>query len=308
MNEQTSKQIKLVLAFAAIYLIWGSTFLAIRYAIQTLPGFLMAAFRFVTAGAILCLIAKFQGAKMAEVGNPRRAAFITGLLLLLLGHGAVVLAVKNVPSGIAALLMATTPLWVALMEWALPDGVRPSGRVTAGILMSFLGIIMLIGPGNLRGAGTIDLKSAGILAFSSISWAAGTIYARGVKISPSPFMTSGMQMLWGGCFLFFASAATHELDDFSLWTVSLNSVIALGYLIFFGSILAFTAYSWLIKVTSPARAITSAYVNPVVAVLLGSFIAKEPLTYKMMLAMLTIVLGVFVTTNAKNEPKLKSLT
>ena len=296
MPEQTPSTAKLVLAFAAIYLIWGSTFLAIRYAIETLPGFLMAAVRFVMAGAVLCIWARMNGAKLAD-GHPRRAAFMSGLLLLLVGHGSVVLAVHWVPSGIAALLMSTTPLWVALMEWALPGGRHPGGRVTAGILMSFLGIIMLIGVGDLR-SGTIDPLGAGILALSSISWAAGTIYARGAKISSSPLMTSGMQMLWGGVFLFAAAILNGDLDDFSVSSVSFRSFLALIYLIFFGSILAFTAYSWLVKVTSPARAITSAYVNPVVAVLLGAA-AGEPLTYRMMLAMLTIVLGVFVTTNTK---------
>jgi drug/metabolite transporter (DMT)-like permease len=298
MSEQPASKVKLVLAFAAIYLIWGSTFLAIRYAIETLPGFLMAGVRFVMAGAILCIWARYKGATLAE-GRPRRAAFVSGLLLLFLGHGSVVLAVHWVPSGLAALLMSTTPLWVALMEWALPGGRHPGGRVTAGILMSFLGIIMLIGVGDLR-SGTIDLLGASILALSSIFWAAGTIYTRGVKISSSPLMTSGMQMLWGGIFLFGAAVLNGDLSGFSVTSISLRSILALGYLIFFGSILAFTAYSWLVKVTSPARAITSAYVNPVVAVLLGAA-AGEPLTYRMSVAMLTIVLGVFVTTNAKTS-------
>jgi drug/metabolite transporter (DMT)-like permease len=296
MSEHPPSTARLVLAFAAIYLIWGSTFLAIRYAIETLPGFLMAAVRFVTAGALLCMWAKWQGATLAE-GRPRRAAFTSGLLLLFLGHGSVVLAVHWVPSGLAALLMSTTPLWVALLEWALPGGRHPGGRVTAGILMSFLGIIMLIGVGDLR-SGTIDFLGAAILAVSSLCWAAGTIYSRSVKISASPLMTSGMQMLWGGVFLFGAAVLNGDLNGFSPTSVSFRSIVALLYLIFFGSILAFTAYSWLIKVTSPARAITSAYVNPVVAVLLGAA-AGEPLTYRMSVAMLTIVLGVFVTTNAK---------
>jgi drug/metabolite transporter (DMT)-like permease len=298
MPEQTPSTARLVLAFAAIYLIWGSTFLAIRYAIETLPGFLMAAVRFVTAGALLCMWAKWQGATLAE-GHPRRAAFTSGLLLLFLGHGSVVLAVHWVPSGLAALLMSTTPLWVAMLEWALPGGRHPGGRVTAGILMSFLGIIMLIGVGDLR-SGTIDFLGAAILAVSSLCWAAGTIYSRTAKISSSPLMTSGMQMLWGGVFLFAAAVLNGDLNGFSPTSVSFRSILALLYLIFFGSILAFTAYSWLIKVTSPARAITSAYVNPVVAVLLGAA-AGEPLTYRMSVAMLTIVLGVFVTTNAKTS-------
>jgi drug/metabolite transporter (DMT)-like permease len=298
LSEKHRTTIKFVLAFAAIYLIWGSTFLAIRFAIETLPGMLMAAVRFIVSGATLCIWARCQGARLEE-GSPRRASFISALLLLLLGHGSVVLAIHWVPSGLAALLISTTPLWVALFEWAAPGGKRPGGRVTAGILMSFLGILILIGVGDLKGSGSIDVFGAVILVLSSISWAIGTIYSRSVKVSTSPLMTSGMQMLWGGALLFVAAMVNGDLRHFNLMAVSFRSVAALLYLIVFGSIIAFTSYSWLIRKTSPSRVITSAYVNPVVAVLLGAA-AGEPLTYRMMLALLTIVLGVFVTTNAKS--------
>jgi drug/metabolite transporter (DMT)-like permease len=288
---------KLVLAFGAIYFIWGSTYVAIHYAIQTLPGFLMAATRFILAGAVLCAWGWWKGARL--IGNhPWRTAFSMGFFLLLAGHGTVVLAIHWVPSGLAALLLCTTPIWVALLEWALPGGKHPGGRVSTGILLGFLGIIMLIGVGDLT-SGTVDFLGAGVLLTSSISWAFGTIYSRRAQVSASPVMTSGMQMLSGGVLLLVAGILNGDLSRFEAHTVSLKSVLAFGYLTFFGSIVAFTAYSWLVKATSPARAVTSSYVNPVVAVLLGHALAGEPLTYRMMMAMLTIVLGVIVITSSQ---------
>jgi drug/metabolite transporter (DMT)-like permease len=292
---------KLVLAFGSIYFIWGSTYVAIHYAIQTLPGFLMAAMRFIVAGAVLCAWAWSDGARLAGP-SPWRTAFKMGCFLLLLGHGSVVLAIHWVPSGLAALLLCTTPIWVALMEWALPGGKHPDGRVSTGILLGFLGIVMLIGVGDLRND-EVDLLGVGILLLSSIAWGTGTIYSRRAKVSDSPFMTSGMQMLSGGVLLLCAGVLNGDLSRLHFDTVSVQSVLAFAYLTFFGSIVAFTAYSWLVKVTSPARAVTSSYVNPVVAVLLGHAMAGEPLTYRMMLAMLTIVLGVIVITSSQQPAR-----
>ena len=299
--EQNASIPKLILAFAAIYFIWGSTYVAIHYAIQTLPGFLMAATRFMLAGAILYAWARWQGARLIGP-TPWRTAFAMGFILLLMGHGAVVLAIHWVPSGLAALLLCTTPIWVALLEWAMPGGKRPGGRVSAGILLGFLGILMLVGVGDLQND-ELDFLGVGVLLLSSVAWGAGTIYARHVQVSASPLMTSGMQMLSGGVLLMCAGILNGDLSRLHFDTVSIQSLLAFGYLTFFGSIVAFTAYSWLLKVTSPARAVTSSYVNPVVAVLLGHAMAGEPLTYRMMLAMLTIVLGVIVITSSQTAAK-----
>ena len=297
MSESQVTTTKLILAFAAIYFIWGSTYLAMRYAIQTLPGFLMAAVRFMLAGSILFAWAWRQGSRPY---GPKswRGAFVAGFMLLLMGNGTVVLAVHWVPSGVTALLLSTTALWVAILEWVLPGGRHPGGQVSAGILLGFLGIVMLIGVGDFR-SGTLDVLGVGILALSSISWAAGSIYARNANVSASPLMTSGMQMFFGGFLLLVAGILNGDLRLLTLDTISGKSVMAFLYLTFFGSIVAFTAYSWLVKAASPSRAITSSYVNPVVAILLGWALADEPLTYRMMLAMLTILLGVAVITTAK---------
>ncbi len=296
---------KLILAFAAIYFIWGSTYVAIHYASQTLPGLLTAAARFMLAGAILFLWARKQGAKLTG-SHPWRTAFMMGFFLLLLGHGTVVLAIHWVPSGLAALLLSTTPIWVALLEWAMPGGKHPGGRVTAGILLGFLGILMLIGIGDLSDR-EVDFLGAGLLLMSSISWAFGTIYSRQAHVATTPFMTSAMQMFTGGVLLLIAGILNGDASLLRLDSISFKSLLAFGYLTFFGSIVAFTAFSWLLKVTSPARAVTSSYVNPVVAVLLGHAMAGEPLTYRMMMAMATIILGVFVITSSqikKSAPKL----
>ena len=292
----------LILAFGAIYFIWGSTYVAIHYAIQTLPGFLMAATRFMIAGGILCGWAYSKGARLTGPA-PWRTAFTMGGILLVLGHGSVVLAIHWVPSGLAALLLCTTPIWVALIEAALPGGKPPGGRVSTGILLGFLGIVMLVGVGDLRND-EVDLLGVGILLLSSAAWAAGTIYARREQVSTSPLLTSGMQMFTGGVLLFLGSVLNGDLSRFHIDSISTQSTLAFGYLIFFGSILAFTAYSWLLQVTSPARAVTSSYVNPIVAVLLGHALAGEPLTYRMMLAMLTIVFGVIVITSAQTSVNL----
>ncbi|MBI2150188.1 MAG: EamA family transporter [Acidobacteria bacterium] len=297
MSEPRATTFKLIAAFAAIYFIWGSTYLAIRYAIQTLPGFLMAAARFMLAGMILFAWTWRQGSRPSGP-HAWRGAFVTGFLLLLLGNGTVVMAVHWVPSGVTALLLSTTALWVAILEWVLPGGKHPGGQVSAGILLGFLGIVMLIGVGDLR-SGTLDILGVGTLALSSISWAAGSIYARNAHVSASPLMTSAMQMFFGGLLLFVAAILNGDLLLLTLDTVSVKSIAAFLYLTFFGSIVAFTAYSWLVKAASPSRAITSAYVNPVVAVLLGWGLADEPLTYRMMVALLTILLGVAVVTTAK---------
>jgi len=223
-----------------------------RYAIQTLPGFLMAASRFLISGAILFAWAWWRGARPYEDRAWRKAS-ITAFLLFLLGNGAVVLAVHWVPSGLTALLISTTPLWVVLVEWAMPGGKQPGGRLTTGILLSFLGILLLLGIGEMP-RGTVDILGTGTLLLSSISWAAGSVYARKALLSPSPLMTSAMQMLCGGGMLLVAGILNSDFSRLNFQAMSWQSIVAFLYLIIFGSIIAFTAYSWLIKAASPARA------------------------------------------------------
>ena len=302
MATAAALRFKIVAAFAAVYVIWGSTYLAIRYAIQTMPPLLMAAARFLVAGSILYGWSVRQGAR-ARAGADWRRAFIMGGLLLFGGNGAVVIAEQWVPSGLTALLIATVPLWVAVLGWLQPGGRRPSFQVSVGIIIGLAGVAMLIGIGNLRGAGTVDPAGAVILIVASLSWAAGTLYGRNAQFAESPIQASGMQMIGGGVLLLIAALIRNEAAHFDPRQISATSVVALIYLAIFGAIIAFTAYSWLLKHTTPSRAATYAYVNPAIAVLLGWAIAGEPLTARIVTAMCVIVAAVMVITLAPAPPE-----
>jgi len=290
---------RIVAAFAAVYVVWGSTYLAIRYAIETLPPFLMAATRFLVAGALLYGWARWRGARA-----PRRAdwkyAMAAGGLLLLGGNGAVVWAEQHVPSGLAALLIATVPLWMVILEWVGPRGRRPGRRVVAGLCAGFAGLALLVGPGEILGRGQVDPVGALVLVLGALSWATGSLVSRSLKPSTSPLLLTAMNMLGGGALLLAAGVAAGELGRLHPGAFSARSVLALAYLIVAGSLVGFTSYLWLLRATSPARVSTYAYVNPVVAVLLGWALAGEPLTPRVLVAAMTIVgaVAVIVTPRA----------
>jgi drug/metabolite transporter (DMT)-like permease len=291
-------RLKLVLAFAAVYLIWGSTYLAIRYAIETLPPLLFASTRFLVAGGILYAWARWRGAEKPVWSNWRPSLIIGGLLLLG-GNGAVVLAERTVPSGLAALLIATEPLLIVLLDW-MRRGNRPSGRVSLGLALGLLGMVLLVGPTNIAGENQVNLLGAGLILVATVSWAAGSLYAMRATLVRSPALAAGMQMLAGGAWLLIAGLARGEASQFTLSNVSLRSTGALVYLILFGAIIAFTSYSWLLRVTTPSLASTYAYVNPVVAVILGWAVAGEPLTLRTIIAAAIIVAAVIIITTYKS--------
>ncbi|HXG68375.1 MAG TPA: drug/metabolite exporter YedA [Blastocatellia bacterium] len=296
MQERPSR-VKLILAFAAVYIIWGSTYLAIRYAIETLPPLLMAGGRFLTAGTVLYLWARAQGASRPALREWRPATIIGGLLLLG-GNGMVVLAERDVPSGLAALLIATEPMMVVLLDWLRPGGDRPAGKTVLGLTLGFVGMLLLIGPSGLAGESGVAPLGATLLIAATVSWAAGSLYAAKRKLVDSPVMAAAMQMLAGGTLLLLAGLITGEAAGFAVAEVSLRSLAAFFYLIVFGSLIAFTSYSWILRVTPPSIASTYAYVNPVVAVLLGWALAGEPLTVRTLLAAAVIIAAVaLITTN-----------
>jgi len=286
-------RLRLLLAFGAVYFVWGSTYLAIRYAIDTLPIFLMAGARHVTAGTILFALARLRGDPFPDLRS-WKSSLLIGSLLLLGGNGAVVWAEQRVPTGLTALLVATEPLWVMVLVWLRPGGVRMSGQVAAGLVCGFSGMIFLVNP--FRGApGThVDLWGAVALISAAFSWAVGSIYAGRVRIAASPLMGAGMQMLTGGTLLILAGSAAGEWWDFSLEAVSARSAMALAYLIVFGSLIGFTSYSWLLGVAAPSTVSTYAYVNPVIAVVLGWVFRGEPITPRVLLAAFVIILGVVI--------------
>lgn len=286
---------RVIAAFAAVYIIWGSTYLAIAFAIETLPPFLMAAVRFLIAGALLFAWSMTHSQRAPTV-REWKAAVIVGGLLLLGGNGAVVWAEQTVPSGVAALLVAGTPCWMVLLEWLWKGAARPGARTVTGLLLGFGGIALLVGPSVLRGAGTIDTVGAFVLLLGSLAWAVGSIYSRHAPRPHGALMSTGMQMLMGGSLLFLAGTLTGEWSRADLGDVSLKSALALGYLIVFGAIIGYSAYVWLLRVSTPARVSTYAYVNPVVAVLLGWALAGETFTPRMAIAAAIIVAGVALIT------------
>jgi drug/metabolite transporter (DMT)-like permease len=292
-----------VAAFAAVYVIWGSTYLAIRFAIETIPPFLMAGARFLIAGGVLYGWLRARG-----VERPTRvnwvAATVVGGLLLLGGNGAVVWAEQRVPSGIASLLAATVPLWMVLLDWIGPKGTRPGAWVSAGIALGLAGIVLLVGPGTFAGGAPIDHVGAAALVLGSLAWAAGSLYARRGRLPASPLLGTAMQMLAGGALLVVTALFTGELGAVSTATISLKSAGALLYLVIFGSLIGFTCYIWLLRVSTPARVSTYASVTPVVAVVLGWAFAGEPLTMRTLIAAAVIVGAVaLITVGQRGGPE-----
>lgn len=290
---------QLVLAFASVYLIWGSTYLAIKFAIETIPPFLMAGVRFLVSGLILYGWARMKGAAR-PIRIHWKSAAIVGVLLLLGGNGGVVWAEQRVASGVAALIVAIVPVWIALMEWKRPGGKKPGWQVSAGLVAGTLGLLLLASPGDALGA-RIDLIGAAVLVFATLCWATGSIKAKHSPLPDSPLLTTGMEMLMGGAALVLVGALTGEIGQVNVAAMSGKSLLALLYLTTFGSLIGFTAYIWLLRVGSPTRAATYAYVNPVVAVFLGWLLASEPITPRTILATLVIVGGVVLITSARSS-------
>ena len=289
-----------VMNFAAVYLVWGSTYLAIRYAVETIPPFLMAGTRFLISGAILYLWTRSRGEARPVRANWRAAAII-GFFLLVGGNGGVVWAEQRVPSGLTALLVASVPLWVVLLEWA-GGAQRPTGRVWLGIAIGFVGLGILVGPSEVLGGNSVDGWGAAALVGASVTWAIGSVASRRVDLPRSPLLGTGMEMLTGGAMMLLVGLAAGEWRDLDLAAVSRESWIGLAYLTIVGSLVGFTAYIWLLHNVEMAHASTYAYVNPVVAVFLGWAIAGEPLSARVLVAAAVIVAGVVFISTGKQRP------
>lgn len=285
----------------AVYIFWGGTYLAMKFAIETMPPFMMAGIRFMTAGAIVYAWQVYRGASKPTVTQWKNAAIVGGLLLLG-GNGGVVWAEQMVSSGIAAIIVATVPLWMALIAWLWQGGSRPNGLVMGGLLIGFIGIILLVkGSGSdLSGTTTPWIGYAALVA-ASLSWAVGSIYSRIAKLPDAPLLAIAMQMLTGGFFCLMFGIITGESGRFNVMAISLQSALALGYLIFFGSIVGFSAFIWLLKAADPTIVSTYAYVNPIVAVILGWALAGEQMTLQAALAAVIIVLSVIMITKGNQQ-------
>ncbi len=287
-------RLKLISAFASVYIVWGSTYLAIRIAIETIPPLLMAGFRFIIAGSIMYLWGRLRTNERPTRVHWKSAA-IVGLMLLLVGNGALSWSEQLIPSGIAALLVAVSPLWFILIEW-MQGGARPTAGVFIGLALGTIGIAILIDPADLVGGGEVSALGASVLLISSVCWAFGSFYSRRAKLPSSPALANGMEMLIGGVGLILIGALTGEVKDLHLANVTTKSLLAVAYLVVFGSIIGFSSYIWLFHNTTPTRASTYAYVNPIVAVFIGWLVGGEQLPTRVILAALLIIAAVAAIT------------
>jgi len=287
--------LRILLAFAAIYVIWGSTYLAIRWAIESIPPLLMGGTRFLVAGGLLFAWARARGAGL-PTRMQWRAGAIAGGLMLAGGTGSVMVAEQWVPSGLAALLIASMPLWLVLLDWMVGTGGRPSFRTVLGLALGIGGVLLLLGAPGVGGGGPKELFGALLILGGSVSWAVGSLYSRYAPAPPRPMLWVSMQMLTGGLILTILSALHGDLAAIDLAGISPRSWLALAYLVVFGALVAYSAYVWLVSVVSPARVGTYAFVNPVVAILLGGWLADEPLTSRALLAAGIILGGVVLIT------------
>ncbi len=292
---------KIWIALLALYIVWGSTYLAIRFAVETIPPFFQAGLRFFISGIILLIWRRLSGEPFPTSRQWRNTAVI-GLLLLLGGNGLVSWAEQTIPSGIAALIIGAVPLVMVIAESLRPGGAKPSWQATLGLLVGFGGIYLLVGPSNISGGGT-QLNRLGVVALliACVLWSLGSVFSKSAELPKSSLMATGAEMVAGSIGLFIVSGITGEWAGYDVTAISLNSSLALLYLIFIGSLIGFVSYGWLLQNAPISLVSTYAYVNPVVAVLLGAWLAAEPLEPRILLAA-TIIIGSVILINFTKKP------
>lgn len=298
---------KIWLALIALYIVWGSTYLGIKVAIETIPPFLHAGIRFLVSGLILTAWQRGAGHELPTRKQWRDTAVI-GLLLLLGGNGLVAWAEQSIPSGIAALMISSVPMFLVIAEAVRPNGVKPNWQVIAGLLIGFAGIFILVGPAEISGNGT-KFNPLGIAAllFACVSWATGSIYSKTAELPKSSLMTTGAQMLTGSLGLFAVSFLAGEWNGWNPLAVSARSLYGLLYLITVGSIVGFGSYVWLLQNAPISLVATYAYVNPIVAVLLGYLLGNEALEPRVWLAAAVIIGSVIFINNSRGKPAAKEV-
>jgi len=287
----------IILAFACVYIIWGSSYLGISIAIETIPPFIMTATRFTLAGLLLIGWARLRGAPSPTRSN-WRSALIAGFILFLINNGLIVYAeILHVPTGVIALIIGITPMWVVLINM-LRGGGKPNGLTLAGLALGTFGIVLLVNLNGALASGASEAFGALVVIIASLSWAVGSLYARGADLPQNAVQSTGMQLLCGGLCQIILVILTRDYANFNVSTIDPASVLAMLYLVFFASIIGFTAFTWLMRVTSPALVATYAYVNPVIAVILGMMFRSETLTSRTLIAGVFIIAAVVVITRA----------
>jgi len=294
---------KIWIALLALYIVWGSTYLAIRFTVETIPPFLSAGIRFLISGAILFIWRRAAGDPVPTRRQWRSTA-IVGIFLLLGGNGLVSFAEQTVPSGVAALIIGSMPLWLVGIEALRPGGVKPNKLAILGLLIGFVGIFLLVGPTELAGEGhSLNPLGVVMLLMAAFLWSVGSIYSRGADMPASSLMATGAEMLTGSIALFAVSGLTGEWGGFSFADVSLNSWLGLLYLITIGSLVGFVSYGWLLKNAPVSLVATYAYVNPLVAVFLGAWLASETINARILIAGTVIIGSVVLINQTKTQRK-----
>jgi drug/metabolite transporter (DMT)-like permease len=303
-NEARPPSWKILLAFGIIYFVWGSTFLAIRIGVHEVPPFLFAAARFFTAGMVLYAWLRLKGTP-APSRREWVSASALGALIFLFDYGCLFWAEQRVPSGVAAVVMATTPVFIALLEIIFLRTQKLTVRLGLALAIGILGVAVLMNRSFSLGEALIDRAGALTLLVASAAWSIATILTRRIPLPASKAMSAAAQMVTGGAMLFLLAAVSHEFSRFHVQTVSRNVWLALIYLTIAGSIVGFTAYVWLLHYESPTKVGTYAYVNPVVAVCLGYFFGGESIGARTLLGTLFVLLSVITITTT---PKVAATT
>jgi drug/metabolite transporter (DMT)-like permease len=297
------RQFKIIMAFSSICLIWGSTFLAIRFAVETLPPFMMASIRFLAAGTIMYGWLRLRGAPRPSLIH-WRSAFIVGGLMLMGGNGGMAWAAQYLPSAPMAVLVATIPLWISVLSTVINR--KPlSGSTIGSMLLAMFGIFLLVSPDRSAGDQAIHLVGVVVVLAGAFLWAMGTLYSRTAPKPSTTLLGTAMNLLAGGFLLAIFSLLNGEAAELQLSAVSLKSWLGVGYLALFGSIIAFSAYIWLMQNAEPSRVSAYAYINPLVATVLGWSLAGETITPKMLIASVIILtaVAILITSNHQAEKK-----
>jgi drug/metabolite transporter (DMT)-like permease len=301
-------KLKIWVGMLVLYIVWGTTYLAIRFAVETMPPFLMAATRFIIPGVILYAWRRLRG-DQPPTRNEWRSAAIVALLLLVGGNGLVTWAEQFVPSGITALIVASAPIWMVLIDALRPGGRWPSFQTVFGVLLGFAGITLLIWNDFNGSTGSIALAGMVALVLASIFWAAGSIYNRNACLPQSALLGTGMEFLVGGAALALLATVTGEWGRLEPSAISANSLLGLLYLIVLGSIIGFATYTWLLRVAPTPLVSTYAYVNPLIAIFMGYWLAQEPLSARILISALVIISSVaIINTSRMTSPQVQEAT
>lgn len=294
---------QIILALLAVYFIWGSTYLFIHFATETMPPLLMMGIRNFIAGGVLYLFARFRPGGSVPTVNHWKSAVLLGSLLLVVANGGMALALRTIPSGIGALLVAMLPIWIVLLNWFAFSRQRPNLPVTAGLLLGTIGLVVLVGPGKFSSGAPLNWVGVAIIMVGVVSWGLGTLLAPKLPLHPSQLQATAMQMFAGGVVLLVCSFI-YEQPSLDVWAqFTPKAGWSLLYLIVIGSWIGFTAYAWLAQNAPPHITATYAYVNPVVAMGLGWAFGGEKLGGQSVLAAAIILSGVVLITSQKRLRK-----